>query len=68
VKFLVLIVKLIPPSPNQHVFLVLNFFKLEILTGKKMEKNNANSRKNVNNKKLAKNLGSEIWKKNVTPN
>jgi hypothetical protein len=38
-------------------FLVLNFLKLASLAGKKMEKKNANSRKIVNNKKLAKKLG-----------
>jgi hypothetical protein len=46
----------------------LNFLDLAILVAKTMETNNANSRKNVNDKKLVKNLGLEFLKKNVTPN
>jgi hypothetical protein len=41
---------------------------LAIFVGKTMEKNSANSRENVNNKKLAKKLGSKFWKKRVIPN
>jgi hypothetical protein len=52
-----------PLPHNQRVFLVLNFLNLEIFVGEKMEKNSANSRKNVNNKKIAKTLRSEISKK-----
>jgi hypothetical protein len=44
---------------KQHGFLVLNFINLAILVGKNMEKG-VNSRENVNNKKLAKNLRSKI--------
>jgi hypothetical protein len=43
-------------------FLVLNFSNLTIFVGKKLKKNE-NSRKNVNNKKIAKNLRSKISKK-----
>jgi hypothetical protein len=38
VKFWVYVVGLTPPPPNQHVFLVSNFFNLAILVGEKMEK------------------------------
>jgi hypothetical protein len=52
-----------PLPPNQHVFLVSNFLNLAILVGKNTAKNSANSKKNVKNKKIAKKLGLEIWKK-----
>jgi hypothetical protein len=50
------------------------FFQFEIFLTwqfllRKIWKNSANSKKNVNNKTLAKKLELEIWKKkNVTPN
>jgi hypothetical protein len=45
----------LPPLPNTTTcFLVLNFPKLAILVGEKLENNSANSRKNVNNKKIVK--------------
>jgi hypothetical protein len=40
--------------------LVSNFLNLAILVGEKMGKISANSRINVNNKKLAKKLGLKI--------
>jgi len=47
-----------PPPPhtcthNQHMFLVSNFPNLEIFVGKE-------NGKNVNNKKITKNLSSQI--------
>jgi hypothetical protein len=47
---------LAPPhacTHNQHMFLVSNFPNLEILVGKE-------NGKNVNNKKITKNLSSQI--------
>jgi hypothetical protein len=46
---------LITSSPHkQHVILVSNFHNVAIFVGEKMGKKSANSRKNVNNKKLSK--------------
>jgi hypothetical protein len=45
------------------MFLVSNFLNLAILVGEKMGKISANSRINVNNKKLAKKIGIENLKK-----
>jgi hypothetical protein len=49
-----------PPSSKPTCFFGFKIFLTwQFLLGKN-GKNNANSRKNVNNKKLAKNLGSKI--------
>jgi hypothetical protein len=48
---------------HQYFFLVSNFFNLTILAGKKIEKNNANSMKNVKNKKIAKKFEITNFKK-----
>jgi hypothetical protein len=56
-NFLALIVGLPPQplhAPSQHFFWVSNFPNLTILLGKEMEKNNANSKKNVMNNFFAK--------------
>jgi hypothetical protein len=50
------------------MFFFWSFANLVILVGKKNEKNGENSKKNVNNKKIAKILRSKIERKNVTTN
>jgi hypothetical protein len=53
------------PTNNRFFW---NFANLLILVGKKIEKHCANSKKNVNNKEIAKILRSKIEIKNVIAN
>jgi hypothetical protein len=58
----------IKPPFQPTCFIFWNFANIVILVGKKIEKNDENSKKNVNNNKNAKILRSKLERKNVTTN
>jgi hypothetical protein len=53
----------IPPLPQPTCYFGFEFFEFVNFCWEKNGKNNANSRKNVNNKSISKNLKSKISKK-----